>query len=120
MANHIDMAEMKERNRLAKMKALEEAHAKRMADKDSRLDVIENAGFVKARFSLKDGGEELVWLKVVKVLDDKVQGAVYRKPEKLTFRVGESVVVRFKDIIETKAKVNGPLDRDNLANHFPS
>lgn len=118
--DYIDkLAELKERNRLAKVKAQEEATEKRMAQKDSRQDAIDNAGFVKARFPLKDGGEEFIWLKVVKVLEDKVQGAVYRKPEKLAFRVGESVVVRNKDIVETKVKVNGPLDRDNLSNHFP-
>jgi hypothetical protein len=49
--NHIDMAEMKERNRLAKMKAMEEAHAKRMENRDSRQEIIENAGFANAPIS---------------------------------------------------------------------
>jgi uncharacterized protein YegJ (DUF2314 family) len=111
------MEEIKQRNRNAKEAERSKA-AERAGNKDERTESIAEAGYIEARFHAQDGTDELVWLKVIKVMDGKVQGAIYRKPEKVKFNIGESVVVRFKDIVDTRRKINGPITEE-LKKYFP-
>lgn len=82
-------------------------------------DQVRNAGFIRAVFHIPGQEDELVWLRVRKVLDDKVEGNIYRKPERAKFEVAESMVIRTKDIVETRERLNGPLSIKNIKRYFP-
>jgi uncharacterized protein YegJ (DUF2314 family) len=111
------LEEIRQRNQ--KAKDVDMAKPKNLPEHSKIEEDLENAGFVKAAFHVKDGADEMVWLKVIKVSGDRVQGAIYRKPERVTFKVGESVVVRIKDIIETRERISGPINQDKLERYFP-
>jgi uncharacterized protein YegJ (DUF2314 family) len=122
MANGISPERLEEiRKQNQERKDAEKAKTQVVISKEHNLkaEQVENAGYVKAAFHIKGEPDEMVWVKVIKVAGDRVQGAVYRKPERVKMNAGESVVVRVKDIVDTRPKVSGPLDTDTLAKYFP-